>query len=282
MEAPTAQPPTTKEAKESPGGSTKVTADASKKEEEIISSFAEHLGAKTGKSVESVRHRSKELTKFFADQVSNEDVVLTLPSLDMRLDEGQENAVLPEVGDSKQEAKEVLPPEKPEESSISSSSSAGRESRPTMAASVLSGATEGAANIEQKAAQNLGNGASWTKSTLVYASQAVATNVSDSFASLVDSRVRAWTLLLLRHSLSTGDAESRSRLLNMLSACIKVDSAETKFKTLPLPALAANEPKEADVILPLLFEVVLHITLQNRTEKLKLHAPGTIAGKSSS
>jgi len=269
MEAPVSRPPM-KEGQETSNASIEASTGASKKEEEIISSFAVQLGAKTGKSLESVSHRSKELTKFFADDVSDEDVVLTLPSLDMRLAEGQENNVLPEVGDSKSKVVEV---QEGQESNV--------EARPTMAASVLSGATEGAAHIEQKAAQNLGSGASWTKSTLVYAAQAVAINVSDSFACLVDSRVRAWTLLLLRHSLSTGDAESRSRLLSMLSACIKVDSAETKFKTLPLPESAAKEPKECDVILPLLFEVVLHVTLQNRTETLTLRAPGTIAGKSS-
>ena len=128
-------------------------------------------------------------------------------------------------------------------------------------------------------AQNIGKITSWTKSTLEYASDSVKKNVSNSFASLVDSRVKAWTLLLLRHSLSTGDDESRSRLLSMLASSIKIDSAETSFKTLPLPDAAAEQAKDNGVILPLLFEVVLHATVQEKQESVTLRAPGTVTGK---
>jgi hypothetical protein len=40
----------------------------------------------------------------------------------------------------------------------------------------------------------------------------------------------------------------------MLSASIKVNSAEISFKTPSLPDAASGKPKEKDVILPLLFE----------------------------
>jgi hypothetical protein len=119
----------------------------------------------------------------------------------------------------------------------------------------------------------------WTKSTLVYASGAVSTNLVNSFSTRVDSRVRAWTLLLLKHSLSTGDSESRSRLLRILAAIIKVNSADITFKTLSLPDAASGKPNEDEVILPLLFEAVLHITIQGRPETVTLRAPGTISGK---
>jgi hypothetical protein len=134
--------------------------------------------------------------------------------------------------------------------------------------------------VEQQAAQSLGSLTSWTKSSLMYAASAISKNVSDSFSSLVDSRVRAWTLLLLRHSLTTGDSASRSRLLSMLSSIIKVHSAKTAFKTLPLPKSAVNQPKEADVILPLLLEVDMQVSIQNKVDTVTLRAPGTIAGES--
>ena len=80
------------------------------------------------------------------------------------------------------------------------------KSLPHMDASVLNNAADAsakAAQVEQKAAQSLGSLTSWTKSSVVYAAGAISKNVADSFSSLVDSRVRAWTLLLLRHSLTT-------------------------------------------------------------------------------
>jgi hypothetical protein len=135
-----------------------------------------------------------------------------------------------------------------------------------------------AAQMEHKAAKSMSQ-LSWTKSTLFYAIDAVSANASEFFSNLIDSRVRAWTLLLLRHSLSTGDNESRERLLGMLSASIRVIKAETNFRCLSLPASAAGQPKEADVILPLLFEVYLYVTVQEKPERIKLMSPGTISGE---
>ena len=158
--------------------------------------------------------------------------------------------------------------------------------RPNMAASVLSlaASSDGTnkAVIEKKAADSIGKRTSWTRSTVSYAAQAVASNLSDSFTTLLNSRLRAWTLLLLRHSLTTqtNNEAARSRLLNMLSAKLKVLTAETTYRTLPLPESATGvKPKDADVILPLLFEVVLLMSIQEKDETVTLRAPGTIAGE---
>ena len=113
----------------------------------------------------------------------------------------------------------------------------------------------------------------------MYAPQAASKSISTSFSSLVASRIRAWTLLLLRHSLTTGDAASRSRLLSMLSSKVEIVSTVTSFKTLPLPDSAKAHAKEADVILPLLFEANMTISLQGKNESVLLRAPGTVAGK---
>ena len=223
-----------------------------------VTTFAGLIGTKSEGTSSS---RSKKMISLLDNSIEDHEVVLTLPSLDLGLTDRGSNNPLPVIGEHLDD-------------SMSSDTS-----RPTMTASVLTGATEGVANSEQIAAQNIEKLTSWTKSTLEYAGEAVKKNLSDSFASLVESRVRAWTLLLLRHSLSTGDDESRARLLNMLSSTIKVLSAETHFKTLPLPDSAAEQASGGTVILPLLFEVVLHVAVQDKEETVTLRAPGTITGK---
>lgn len=186
-------------------------------------------------------------------------VVCTLPSLDMRkLDEDPDATPLPGVG----------------------------EHFPKMEASVLHNAAETSAKatqvaVEQKAVQTLGSPTSWTRSSLVYASKAISENARNSFSSLVESRVRAWTLLLLRHSL-TGDSSSRYRLLSMLESVITVNSAQLAFELVPMSTSVANMEKaldDPDVILPILVEVHLSITVHGKNCTVTLRAPGTISGK---
>ena len=230
---------------------------------EQLAKFAQLLGTKSTSLTATAR--VKALKSLLSDSLQEHEVVLTLPSLDLNISDSQDesNIPLPGVGEHS-----VGLAESPD------------GTRPTMAASVLTSATEGAANSELKAAQNLGKLTSWTKSTLDYASDAVLKNLSSSFGALVDSRVRAWTLLLLRHSLSTGDAESRSGLMTMLSSIIKLGAAETNFKPLSLPQTAAEQAKDSsDVVLPLLFEVEMFATVQDKRESVTLRAPGTITGK---
>lgn len=241
------------------------------KQDEVASKFASLLGTKgvKQKSIASSLVKSdpkaaasRDLLLCLSKCVEQHEVICTLPSLDMRsLDEDTGcMSPLPKVGEHFQA--ELIQ----EEMSID-------KSVPQMEASVLNNAADAsakAAQVEQKAAQSLGSMTSWTKSSVIYASAAVAENAANSFSSLVDSRVRAWTLLLLRHSLTTGDSASRSRLLSMLSSIINVNSAETAFKTLPLPDSAANQPKEADVILPLLLEVDLRISIQSQDDVVTL------------
>jgi len=248
-------------------------------QEQIVSKFAALLGTRSIQkdSVASslvnsdpVAASARELLLCLSKSVESHEVICTLPSLDMRKVEDDTGVgPLPKVGEHRNtDMFEMMAAT--EEKAV-----------PQMAASVLNNAADAsakAAQVEQKAAQSLGSLTSWTKSSVVYASTAIARNVSDSFSSLVDSRVRAWTLLLLRHSLTTGDSASRSRLLSMLSSIIKVHSARTDFKTIPLPESAAGHPKEVDVILPLLLEVEMQVSIQNKVDTVTLRAPGTIAG----
>jgi len=243
-----------------------------------VSKFAALLGTK-GNLKDSVASSlvnsdplataSRELMLCLSKEVQGHEVICTLPSLDMRsVDEEACLDPLPKVGEHRSIGSSLVPPD-------------GGMSLPQMEASVLNNAADAsvkAAQVEQKAAQSLAFLTSWTKSSILYAASAIAKNVSDSFSSLVYSRVRAWTLLLLRHSLTTGDSASRSRLLSMLSSIVKVDSARTTFKTLPLPESAVGQPKEADVILPLLLEVDMEVSIQSKQHTITLRAPGTISG----
>lgn len=239
-------------------------------QERLVSKFVALLGTKATQKDSSVASSpvsadpngtaSRELLLCLSRNVEHHEVVCTLPSLDMRkLEEESDASPLPKVGQHRMKV-------------------------PQMAASVLNvsnvaDASAKAARVEQKAAQSLGTLTSWTKSSVMYAPRAVSKNVSDSFSSLVNSRVQAWTVLLLRHSLTTGDSSSRSRLLTMLSSIVKVVKAETSFKTLPLPPSAMGHVKEADVILPLLLEVEMQVSIQSKLESVTLRAPGTICGE---
>lgn len=182
---------------------------------------------------------------------SNDEVVLTVPCLDLNL--AEEESVLPEVG--------------------------AHSDKPNMTASVFKD-LDGKSEMNQDLAkENISQRISWTRSTVGYAGQAVGTNVSSSFSALLQSRLRAWTLLLLKHSLKTGADESRTRLLSMLAADVQVVSAETDFQALPLPDTATGvKPRESDVVLPLLFEVKLSATIQGKPESVVLRAPGTLSG----
>jgi hypothetical protein len=242
-----------------------ITYYSSRMQEDIVSKFAVLLGTLDGTNQghpatpAASATRARDLISCLSDNVESHEVICTLPSLDMRKVE-DENGVdlLPKVGEH-------------------------RGSGPHMDASVLNNsateASDKAAKVEQKAAQSLGSLTSWTKSSIMYSAGAISKNIADSFSSLVDSRVRAWTLLLLRHSLTTGNSTSRSRLLSMLASIVKVNSADTFFKTFPLPESAAGQPKEADVILPLLLEVDVKVSIQGIADSVTLRAPGTISGK---
>jgi hypothetical protein len=248
-------------------GSMAAPASTGKTQESIVKHFAMLLGTKSASPTQSVSSaKTKELMALISPSVANQDVVLIMPTLDLSVEEDP----LPKVGEHRPKTMTGVTGGGP---------IVPLDSRPIMEASVLSVAADDATTKEQKEAQNLKEETQWTKSTLIYASGAVSSNLVNSFGTRVNSRVRAWTLLLLKHSLSTGDSESRSRLLRILAAIIKVNSADITFKTLSLPDAASGKPMEDEVILPLLFEAVLHINIQDRPETVTLRAPGTISGK---
>ena len=254
---------------------TSFDADKLKIQEAIVSNFAGLLGIKTAESSPTpvgiptikgttISSSAQEFAECLSDAITDSDKVCTLPSFDLRADFGNEgdelNNPLPNVGEHHKNPK-----------------------IPQMAASVLGTAgaatSSGASELKQSATQHLGTLSSWTKSTLVFAPSAVSRSVTTSFRSLVESRLKAWTLLLLRHSLTSRDTSSRDRLLSILSSKIELKGSITSFKTLELPEAARQQPREADVILPLIFEAIVQISSQGRNSIIPLRAPGTIIGE---
>jgi hypothetical protein len=223
-------------------------------QEKMVSNFASFLGTTSDPAVGGVS--ATDVAQCLSPSVAADVVVCSLPSLDMPPPKNATNGPLPELGQHRE-----------------------KKGVPEMAASILNSASVSPPYGEdEEAAQHLGTLTSWTKSSLIYAPPAINKNISGTLSSLIDSRVRAWTLLLLRHSLSTGDGASRSRLLNMLQCSVKLQKTQTTFQTLPLPDSARGQPKEADAILPLLFEAQIQLSIHGKVESVSLRTPGTIAG----
>jgi hypothetical protein len=275
MEAPNVRNPVL------PAGETSVRPMADKllqAQEDVVRKFASALGKLQKESTAALVGPTDLLVSLFSETISDQDVVLKIPSFDVKLSDGANGeSALPEVGATattttiSMNSPETSPSpedEIPEDSA----------NKPTMSASVLTTATQNAADLEQRAAQSIGTETAWTKSTVQYAKVAVVTNISESFNHLTDSRLRAWTLLLLRHSLSTGDQGSRKRLLGILQASLKVSSTCTNFKTLPMPVTFSSRTSPDTIILPLLFQTKMEISLKDKVEVVMLRTPGTISG----
>jgi len=239
---------------------------SSAEQEAVVTRFAHLIGTvppvgfgQDSSSTMSGRAREAELLRCISDSVNNDAVVCTLPSLSLKVTEECDNP-LPAVGQHmiKSQSKEGL--------------------KPVMEASILS-ADEHDNQKEFNVAQQLAEATSWTKSSIVYASDALNKNLAESFSKLVDSRVKSWTLLMFKKSLASGDNGGRANLLKMLASSIAISAVKSSFRTVPLPESAKNEVKEADVILPLLFECVLKASVEGRSELVTVRAPGTITGR---
>lgn len=242
--------------------------DVAVEQEGIVSRFAELMGTNVGGDGQAAppsSEQQKDLLACFATTVSDDVVVCTLPSVNLKATGDGDNP-LPEVGQH-----------------METESSTGGGLHPIMEASVLSTGDISAdtPSPEKKTKEGLNDTSSWTKSSIVYASAALLKSIADSFSALVNSRVKSWTLLMFKNSLSSGDNSGRSRILQMLSSSVKITPTKSSFKTLQLPASAAGQSKEADVILPLIFEVVLWLSMRDKSEAVTLRAPGTVSGKAS-
>lgn len=242
---------------------TREEISANSEREALVSKFAASLGVNAEQSDQT---GSNIFLEALSDTVAAHEVIFTVPSLDIHsgdTSKDSRSSPLPFVGTSHNGTTKV----------------------PKMVASVLAPpATHGKlesqdSDVDKAAAEHLSSTTSWTKFSLEYAPGAIAKNIAASFSSLVVSRVRSWTLLLLRHSLSAGNNASRKQLLGMLSTEVQLTNSTTSFTTLPLPESARGLQQEYDVILPLLFRATLRATTKGSDDNVVLRAPGTISGR---
>jgi len=171
--------------------------------------------------------------------------------------------------------------------------------------SLASTSTEKSTKLEMVAAVNMSRPLSFTRSSAQHAPSALIRSLFSSFSSLVESRVRTWTLLLLRHSLSSGDKNSRNRLMSLLSTqdAFKMNAMITDFEVKEiLPELKAAlfrhghdgserrrlaqmeghpgfEMKYCDLAIPVNFNVSIDVTVQSHKVTVNLSAPATVGGK---
>ncbi len=150
----------------------------------------------------------------------------------------------------------------------------------------LQEATSNATNVEHAAAQNLGRLISYTRSSAPHAPGAMIRALYDSFASLLESRVKSWTLLLLRHSLSSGDEDSRARLMSLLSSNkIEISALVTTFIVTTQENISGDDgvsnvsDSGNKLSLPLNIEVDIDVKLNEKTVSSHILAKGTIDGK---
>ena len=166
-----------------------------------------------------------------------------------------------------------------------------------------------ATGVEYAAAKNLGRLVSYTRSSAPHSPGTMTRTLFESFTSLVQSRVKAWTLLLLRHSLSSGDEDSRARLMSLLASntielsdmvtTVRVEKAEKEEKKEEDREHKAENIGEAqdqkadessssqnatskpcDVTVPLSLEIDIDIALQERVISVHIEASGTAHGTS--
>jgi len=145
--------------------------------------------------------------------------------------------------------------------------------------------TELGGNIKNIAALNLGKPTQTTDATIQMTPSIILRNFVSSFSYLVDSRIRAWTLKLLKHSLATGDDQSRARVLALLSisSSVSLGAIVTSFTALPidkswLKSMNNDSSKFQETSIPVAFEGIIDVSIQGRVMTVKTKAKGSIHG----
>jgi len=140
--------------------------------------------------------------------------------------------------------------------------------------------TELSGNIKNIAALNLGKPTQTTDATIQMTPSIILRNFVSSFSYLVDSRIRAWTLKLLKHSLATGDDQSRARVLALLSisSSVSLGAIVTSFTALPTDKSWRKSVSHPETSIPVEFEGIIDVSIQGRVMTVKTKAKGSIYG----
>ncbi len=264
---------------------------------------------------------SLQTTSFLMDSLLHRDdsdsvggSLISVPALDLQSSENEEgqvhgrsagaSAVLPslgkssKVGNNNTTTKPVIPAMvasvlghgSNSQMNLFSDGKANGKSAKKSESDLLKSAAAAATDIEYAAAQNFGKPISYTRSSAPQAPGAMARVLFDSFSSLIESRIKTWTVRLLRHSLSSGDEDSRVQLLSLLAAkSIQLSAIVTQFKTMrtlrekvSLPQdLVTSLPysqKSCEFVVPLIMDVNVDLKLHGKVVNLHFQTDGTAAG----
>jgi hypothetical protein len=165
--------------------------------------------------------------------------------------------------------------------------------------SMISNSTSSTTHLEMKAAINMTRPQSFTRSSAHHAPTVLIRSLFSSFSALIASRMKTWTLLLLRHSLSSGDRASRDRLMGLLRKQNKFEmrAMVTEFQVEDQDGLMLEDVmvkgghsdrnrklnrvgmESCDLILPIKFKAVIDATIQDHHCTVHLDAPGSIGGE---
>eukprot|EP00978_Attheya_sp_CCMP212_P002844 scaffold5849_cov63-Attheya_sp.AAC.1 len=126
-----------------------------------------------------------------------------------------------------------------------------------------------------------------TTDDLRKAPSVILQNVSSSFSSLVDSRLRGSLEALANQEQSYASSSHRTRILmNLLdsgtkdSRGIRITTVVTSYRVLEgaMERDSFASPNSHKLILPLVFEAIIDLSIMENAVSIPLHAPGTITG----
>eukprot|EP00549_Striatella_unipunctata_P018978 CAMPEP_0118715078 /NCGR_PEP_ID=MMETSP0800-20121206/26640_1 /TAXON_ID=210618 ORGANISM="Striatella unipunctata, Strain CCMP2910" /NCGR_SAMPLE_ID=MMETSP0800 /ASSEMBLY_ACC=CAM_ASM_000638 /LENGTH=619 /DNA_ID=CAMNT_0006621137 /DNA_START=271 /DNA_END=2130 /DNA_ORIENTATION=- len=259
-----------------------------KRKEDLVKRFASQLGASSASSG-LMDVGADAILQCISSTVRDSEIVCKLPSLNMGIKKDENTSILPRVGSSRGTQGKIPETDSATESVPSMTASVfkntGGVSVPIGSSPSSSGPSpHDSANLEKFAA-SLESPTEWTKSTVTHAPSGMLRNLSSSLVTLVEKRVKEWTLLLLKHSLVSGDKTSRTRLMNLLrtSNGMSLKSSKLSFCTLPLPEGSTEdeeldeEEENADLIFPLLVDYDADFFIQGKTDRIRIKIPGAMA-----
>jgi hypothetical protein len=129
-------------------------------------------------------------------------------------------------------------------------------------------------SLEESTALNLARPLSLKPSELSSAPLIVLANVTDSFKTLVDARLRSSTKALIRRSHEMKDSTMTRILVGLLAGMdnpIVLSTVVTSFRTIP-----NYEINQSQVTMPLIIECVIDLKIFGKLESITVAAPGII------
>lgn len=136
-------------------------------------------------------------------------------------------------------------------------------------------------SLEDTAALYLARPLTLTRTELEAVPMALLDNVSESFMSLVDSRLRSSLVALMKHPEVLNENSITRAVVAILTASSEAESSPivptaivTSFRVLPV----SDRTQNGDLVAPLVMETVIDLSIFNQLVTITFVAPGTIQG----